>query len=382
MTQLQILAPTRYPWTFNGPRRSQHVVERRSFVPFNWISPKLEGTTIFNPLPPRRFDLIHAFNRIPLGTTPFVIGFESHLPRAFGLEKTAYFRHLRGILSGQRCRAIVAISEHARAIFQATHGTALAAPELCGKLCTRYPNVDIPETEHDEEMANDMPEHVTVTFVGNHFGRKGGCVAVELARCANLRKFPLVVEIVSSLEVGGAIWTDPASKSFFDRYLSLLDLPNVRHHRSLDNRAVVDLFRRSHFCLLATFGDTFGYTAIEALANSTPVIATRQGALPEFIVHQHNGVMLDLPTNPVGEWIHSSSPIRASARFEQIFAEEVSRLAEQALAEIMMAMQDIGAYRLMRRHAKETARRLFDSRAANDFWDTLYVRALDSRATQ
>ena len=374
MKQLRVLAPTRYPWTFNGPRRSEHSIERRSFLPFDWISKKVEATTVFNPLPPRRFDLIHAFNRIPLGTTPFIIGFESHLPRAFGLEDTAYFRRLTDMLSGDRCRAIVAISEHARKVFQDTHEERPRARDMLDKLCVRYPNVDVPE--YGDLLEEDVPKRVKVTFIGSHFARKGGCVAVELARNANAAKFPLDVEIVSSLQVGGSIWTDPASTSFFDKYFALLDQPNVRHHPSLDNRAVIDLLRRSHFCLLATFGDTFGFTAIEALANSTPVIATDQGALPEFIVHRQNGVLLHLPTNPHGEWIHSSSPVRATKGFENIFSEEVSRLAKQALDEIMLATQDARVYHAMRRAAKDTARRLFDSRAADQFWDNLYVRAV------
>jgi glycosyltransferase involved in cell wall biosynthesis len=245
---------------------------------------------------------------------------------------------------------------------------------MLDKLCVRYPNVDVPDDE--DALEDDVPERVKVTFVGSHFGRKGGCVAVELARQANAAGIPVDVVVVSSLRVGGSIWTDPASRSFFDKYFALLDQPNVRHYASLDNRAVIDLLRGSHFCLAATFGDTFGFTAIEALANSTPVIATDQGALPEFIVHRQNGVLLDLPTNPHGEWIHSSSPVRATEGFEKMFSEEVSRLARQALDEIVLATQDARAYQAMRRAAKDTARRLFDSRAANRFWDDLYVGAV------
>ena len=62
--------------------------------------------------------------------------------------------------------------------------------------------------------------------------------------------------------------------------------------------------------------------------------------------------------------------------FENIFSEEVSRLAKQALDEIMLATQDARGYHAMRRAAKDTARRLFDSRAADQFWDNLYVRAV------
>src|SRR5262245_41704508 len=93
-THWEILAPTRYPWSFNSPQPSAHSIENREFLPLNKLSYRVEGVTLFNPWPPKRFDLVHAFNRIPLGPTPFVIGFESHLPRAFGLEGTGYYRFL------------------------------------------------------------------------------------------------------------------------------------------------------------------------------------------------------------------------------------------------------------------------------------------------
>ena len=373
MTALRILAPTRYLWTFNGPKHSRHIVERRGFLPLNLISKRIEATTIFNPWPPKRFDLVHAFNRIPLGTTPFIIGFESHLPRAYGLEKTSYFRQLCRILACTRCRGIFPISEHARTVFEAMHGSGPWREALFSKVQVRLPNIDIPGG--DDPLGEDRPGPLTISFVGNHFGRKGGCVAVKVAELALARKVPLCVEVVSSLQVGNGIWTDPSSPAFFDPYLELINLPNVRWHGSMDNQSVIDLLRRSHFSLLATFGDTFGFSVLESMANSTPVIATRQGALPEFIEHRRNGILLDLPTSGVGEWIHSSSPYRATKRFEKIFAEEVDRLAHETLDEILAATGDAKAYRSMRREAKETARRLFDARAASVFWDDTYERA-------
>src|SRR5258707_358881 len=119
---LQILAPTRYPWQFNGPRSSRHSIHNRSFLPLNKISNRIEGLTVFNPFPLKSFDLIHAFNRVPLGTTPFIIGFESHLPRAFGLENTAYYRFMLERLAGKRCARIIAISNFALRVFRAVNG--------------------------------------------------------------------------------------------------------------------------------------------------------------------------------------------------------------------------------------------------------------------
>src|SRR6266480_6214358 len=111
---LNILAPTRYPWMFNSPRHSKHNISIRNFLPLNYIHSSIEGVTVFNPFPLCKFDLIHAFNRIPVGVTPFVIGFESHLPRAFGREDGQLFAVLSQMLASKRCRKIVAISQFAR----------------------------------------------------------------------------------------------------------------------------------------------------------------------------------------------------------------------------------------------------------------------------
>ena len=119
--QLSILAPVRYLWRFNSPRRSRHNIPFRTFLPLNYVSKKIEGITLFNPLPLKRFDLIHAFNRIPVSGLPFIIGFKSHLPRGFGMEKTRVFRLMTERLASSKCRAIIAISQSARQFFLRMH---------------------------------------------------------------------------------------------------------------------------------------------------------------------------------------------------------------------------------------------------------------------
>ncbi|HML30367.1 MAG TPA: glycosyltransferase family 4 protein [Hyphomicrobium sp.] len=336
----------------------------------NYVSRKLEGITVFNPMPPRRFDLVHAFNRIPLGTTPFIIGFEDYLPRAFGLEHTSYYRWLRNMLASGRCRKIIAISDHARTVFKSLHDSSPQAQELCEKLSLLYPNVDIPEVP-DALAEHDHSEFV-VTFVGNDFGRKGGCVAVKLAEMALAKGFPLKVEIVSSLNMGGAVWTDPVSSEFFDRYRALLDLPNVTVHGRLGNAEVKSLLARSHFSVLTTLGDTFGFSAIESMAYWTPVIATRQGALPEFIRHLDNGLLIDLETSAIGQWVHQSSPERASKRFEKIFEDEMQRIANETFALLVELAGQPQKIREMRRRARQTCIEMFDSERASRSWDALY----------
>jgi glycosyltransferase involved in cell wall biosynthesis len=378
MEQLRILAPVGYPWRFNSPRHSRHLVERRKFAPMNYVSRKLEGITAFNPFPPGRFDLVHAFNRIPLGNAPFIIGFEDYLPRGFGLERSVYYRWLVDTLASPRCRKIVAISDHARTVFKSLHEHGAQAEKLFAKLCVQYPNIEIPDVP--DALAEDDLSEIVLTFVGNDFGRKGGCVAVKLAEKALARGFPLKVEIVSTLNMGGAVWTDPASSAFFDRYRALLNLPNVTLHGRLENAEVKSLLARSHFSLLPTLGDTFGYSAIESMAYWTPVIATRQGALGEFVSHLDTGLLLDLETSKIGQWIHQSSPDRGTPSFEKIFEDEIERLANEAFELITRLSQEPQKMRLMRRRARERCIELFDAIPASRAWDAAYESAVQTPA--
>lgn len=374
---LKILSPIRYPWTFNGPRHSRNRIFRRSFVPVSKISPKYEGVTFIASYPWEKIDLIHAFNRIPLNGRPFIVGFESHLPRAFDLEYTRYYGALRRTLASEKCKRIVAISEHARDVFLQSHDGSKELGEMVGKLEMRYPNIAIPpllDGEVDERIDAGQSEVLKIVFIGNHFARKGGCVAARVAEIAHNRGLPVEVTIVSALEVGGQIWTDPLRTAFFDRYFKLLDLPNVKFHRGLPNGGVHALLKSADFSLLTTFCDTFGYSVIESLANATPVIATRQGALPEFLRHMDNAIMLDLEINEFGYWKYSSSNERDTGKFEALFEGEVERLAHETCVFLEQLIGDRGKRLQMREAARLTAETHFDSVRASRYWDDLYDR--------
>lgn len=369
-----ILAPTRYPWTFNGPRTSRHAITRRPFAPFGRLSEYLEGVTILNPFPFKRFDLVHAFNRIPLGTTPFVIGFESHLPRVINREDGKAFALQTRLILSDRCRGIVPFSKLSERWFRHIHGQSSFWAELEAKLYMRYPNVPVFDGEDALQEQRDGP--VRLAFVGGHFARKGGCVSVRIAELALQQGYDVDVTVVSNLTVGGSVWTDPTRPEFFDRYRALLDLPNVTLFEQLPNDDVVNLLRRSHFTLLPTFGDTFGFTAIESMMSYTPVIATNQGALPEFIIDDENGILLDLETTEFGSWLESHTKDRSSAAFERRFTDEVDRLAEEALDRITRLLSSKSTYSAMRRSAHETAATMFSAEEASRFWDNLYEAAI------
>ena len=372
--QLTIVAPRGYPWAFNGPRQSRHRVRVRNYAPLNKLRSNLDGITIFNPADTAGADLVHAFNRVPLGLKPFVIGFESHLPRVWGLESSGYERFLFANLLARRCRRIVAISQYAARNFQENLATAPISEDarsvLAAKLEIRYPNLNVPA---DPPAERDLAGEISVTFIGSHFGRKGGCVVARMAELSHGRGLPIRFNVVSSLRVGGPIWTDPSREGFFDHYLSQLRLPNVTHAMSMPNDQVRALLAKSHMCLLPTFADTFGFSVLEAMAGGTPALATAQAALPEIIDDGIDGILLPPAVTP-GEngWIWPYDR-RDEIQFERLFTDEVERLAAAGLDRLVALLDDPHAYAQMRLAAHRKAQVKFGSEAARAYWDQLYL---------
>jgi glycosyltransferase involved in cell wall biosynthesis len=108
------------------------------------------------------------------------------------------------------------------------------------------------------------------------------------------------------------------------------------------------------------------------MANWTPVIGTRQSALPEFIEDGTDGLLFDLPVTELGDWIHSGSPDREGLAFENIYADEIERLTEESFATLAGLLNEPAKLMDMRRAARAKAVKLFCSRRANVYWDQLY----------
>ena len=365
----------RYNSAFNTPRLSRHAITRRRFVPFNLIYQPLAGATLVNPWPPQHFDLLHAFNRVPLGPTPYVIGFESHLPRVFGREESRVAQALRRELASDRCRAIVPMSEIAKKIFLDQHKDAPELEALRAKIVVRFPNVIVPPDLTDWFDPAAPLNELRVMFVGGDFARKGGCVAVKVAERAKAAGAPIHFTIISSLNVGAKVYTDPSNPAFFEPYFKLLEQDNINFMRGAPNSEVLEIASKSHLQLLPTFADTFGYSAIEAMARFCPTLATKQGALPEFL-NDENAVMLPLETDHLNGWVHNSSPLRAAPAFEKIFADEVERMADQTFAACLDLLNNPGKLAAMRAAGRRTVEQKFDARDAGKFWDDLYMKAV------
>ncbi|WP_214472406.1 glycosyltransferase family 4 protein [Mesorhizobium sp. dw_380] len=369
----------KYPTSFVTPRMSRHTILRQRFLPLNLVSSKLEGVTLIEPAP--SVDVVHAFNRIPLNSSKYIMSFESHLPRQFALRKRGLMaRYLVSRITNPGCRRIIALSHFARRSFLRQHADNPELGLLTEKLLVRHPNIIVPATE--DAMAQDTAQELVLTFVGAHFGRKGGCVAVKIAEKAIDQNLPIRVNIVSSLQVGGHIWTDPTSPGFFDPYIKLLELKNVRHHGLLPNQGVRHLLRNSHFCILATLGDTFGYSALESMSEHTPVLGTKVCALPEFLEDGVNGISLPVELDDIGDWSSPGYDSRGEAKYAQYFRDEVERLASLAIERLKPYIGQPALMAPLRREARRTAEVMFAAEPAAAFFDALYDRVALERARE
>jgi glycosyltransferase involved in cell wall biosynthesis len=243
----------------------------------------------------------------------------------------------------------------------------------CEKLTVIYPNLVLPDLA-DQQMDPKLP--LKLVFVGSHFGRKGGAVAVRAAEIARQQRLPLHFHIISSLQAGSGVWIDPKRNEFFGTYFRLLSADNVRLDKSLPNQEVLDRVQKADFSLLTTLSDTFGFTAIESLAFGTPVIVTPQGALSEFMVDKYNGIIVPLELDPCGEWIHAGRSDKDSRRFEALYRIEIERMAFSLIEAVAPFCDCPRSLVAMRQNARATAEKLFDSRKTGPVLDDIYEMSI------
>jgi glycosyltransferase involved in cell wall biosynthesis len=359
----------RYPTKFNTPRISRHAIRPVYFLPTNKIAARLEGVTLALT---GNADLLHFHNRIPLfGRTPFLMSFESHLPRYFGGEKTPLFQFMRRRLAGRNCRRIIAMSHFAKKIFLNQHKDTPDYERLKDKVEIVYPNILLPDYRLGPK---EKPLPLKLVFVGAHFGRKGGAVAARAAAIARTKKLPLHFHIISSLEVGSAVWTDPTQKDFFAPYIRLLNADNVTFERGASNAKVLEILRDADFSILTTFSDTFGYSVIESFGVGTPAIATPQGALPEFVTPGQNGIMIKLDVDEFGEWKHISRTDKDSDAYADLVRTEIERMAQELITAVSPYCDNPQALLPLRAEARKTAEKLFDGAKRASYLDDLYER--------
>jgi glycosyltransferase involved in cell wall biosynthesis len=142
-----------------------------------------------------------------------------------------------------------------------------------------------PEMDDDELSrrvnARD-PQTIQLLFVGKDWERKGGPLAVEIARLLHAGGQPVILNIV------GCSPALPPETRAFTRIHGLLR----RNHPEEADR-LRQLYLGAHFLVVPTDAECFGIVFAEALAHAVPAVSRRVDAVPSIIEDGVNGILED-----------------------------------------------------------------------------------------
>ncbi|MGH8160889.1 MAG: glycosyltransferase family 4 protein [Gammaproteobacteria bacterium] len=165
-------------------------------------------------------------------------------------------------------------------------------------------------------------------FVGRMSEDKGPHLAIQAANKLGRR-----------LKLGFKL-TTPKEKAYYEAVVKPLVTPNIEVLGELDFSQKVDLYSRACATLMpAQWPEPFGLVAIESLASGTPVVAWRNGALPEIVEHGVSGFIAGSAEELVDgiRRIDGISPAACRRRAERYFSVEAMLDGYEALFRALLA---------------------------------------------
>lgn len=298
----------------------------------------------------RDFDLnnvamYHFFNSLSFGKKPWVTTFETAIPRWGDWDNR--HRTVKGLrlIAGNPCKKIIAMSDcNAQIQRRQVEAHFPAFSDVINeKLMVLHPPQK-PLIDSVEEKPTN--KDVVFTIVGSDFFRKGGREVLQVFDHlfkAGKRNWRL--NIISKMQYGDyasrATSSDLAeAERIINRYPH-----NVFHARQLPNKKVLTLLKDSDVALLPTYGDTYGYSVLEAQAAGCPVITTNIRALPE-INNNEIGWMIEVPKDEMGNGVLDTPEERqvfSTIVFDQLYAiiESILSQPDKVLPKGIKSLQKI-----------------------------------------
>jgi glycosyltransferase involved in cell wall biosynthesis len=214
-------------------------------------------------------------------------------------------QHDPAMIAGRAARAdaIACCSEHIRRMLLEAH------PVLRNKLHVVYNGADVDEFLPSEYVVtNGAAQQMHILFVGRLSPEKGVHILVEAF--ANVaRSFPQ-----ASLELVGnpgslppeflvGLSRDPLVRSL-GRFSQTDYLANIKSripedlchrivfHGSIPHDHVAEHFRKATIFVCPSYSDAFPLPVVEAMAAGLPVVASAVGGIPEAIVQDETGILV------------------------------------------------------------------------------------------
>ena len=175
-----------------------------------------------------------------------------------------------------------------------------------------FPDLDfvgtIPNAIDVEHMPFSAEKDDYLLFIGRMTADKGAHTAIDVARRLGRR-----------LIMAGKVNEGPEHDYFAAKVEPHLS-DKVHFRGEVDHETKVRLYARARCTLFPIqWPEPFGLVMIESLACGTPVIAMRQGSVPEVIEHGRTGFIVDTPDEMV----------EAFARIDEIDPAECRRAVEE-----------------------------------------------------
>ena len=298
-----------------------------------------------------KVDLVHLFNGICWGITPWVSTFETTLPRWGDVSKKTLKKGIYRI-ADDRCLAIIALSNCTKNIqlsfINENH------PELFDVINRKLHVIHPPQkcffNSYDEKQ---LPtEEIHFLFLGNQFFSKGGREVVKTLK--KIRKnHTLRLTIISNFSKD-----DYATNSKESDVLEVKqDLKKnkdwITVKTNISNKDVIDLLRVSHVSLMPTYADTYGYFVLESKASGCPTVTTDIRSLPE-INNNESGWIIKVPKNKFGNGLLNTVSERRT--FSEILEVELVKVLTQIVQspQIIRIKGDRAIQEIIQNHDPET----------------------------
>jgi len=280
-----------------------------------------------------KVDLIHSFNALVLGGKPWVVTYETTLPRVGTLPAPLVRFGWQGF-AHPRCLAILALSECAaerlREDLRVNRARVSEAVRdaIREKIAVLHPPQPV-LIEGTEEKCRAFDWHgpLRLALVGHDFYRKGGFEVLLAMDELLLEGKDLQLSIAGKMTAGD--YASHAGEVEVLQAEEIIARHPSRIHRlgSVPGEQVHELLRESHILCLPTWGDTYGYSVLEGQASGCAAVTTNLRALPE-INNPDCGWVIAVPKLPNGDGDLDSAGKRE--KFRKILVEGLKAALREA----------------------------------------------------
>ena len=222
-------------------------------------------------------DLLHNFNSINYGDIPWVVTFETSVPR---LYRNNVFSTGVERLKKKNCLAIIAMSQAALDIHNKSLLSKSTVPidTLAHKTFVVHPPQSL---IHSNMYRFNNINPLKLIFVSNQFFLKGGRALLDaLLEFREHYKVELTLVTRFSLNDNVTLSNDEDTKYVKEQIKENSDW--IYHYNGLSNDKVLSLMAESHLGIVMSFAETYGYVVLEMQAAGVPVVTTDIRAFPEI----------------------------------------------------------------------------------------------------